>query len=46
MKFHTVVHLVYNLRTCMKEDNPGPKISRKIIICAAQRYPFWFYKQF
>jgi len=25
MKLYSFVHLVYDLRMCVKEDNPGPK---------------------
>jgi len=31
IKLYTVA--LYGLGICMKEDNPGLKISRKIIIC-------------
>ena len=43
MKLYSFVHLVYDLRMCVKEDNPGPKYfkgcnSREIISSAGQGF--------
>ena len=44
MKLKTAV--VYDLKMWIKEDNPGPKKLREIIICEGWGNPLWFDSQF